>query len=123
LLKNISKDVTYKEIYFLLELFDAIELIKSKPNELFKYIKKYLEKYPYDRQAVFEKKRMLLNSSHKDYVVAFKLDDYYIDEIISTLETLNIDFKVVGGFVEINSFYFNNLANVISSLQSNINCI
>ncbi len=118
LLRNVSKDVTFKEIYFLLQIFDAIEVIESKPNDLFKYIEKYLKKYPYNRRAVFEKKKMLMNSPHKDYIVVFKLDDY-TKEIISTLETLNIDFNVVGDFVEINSFYFNELDTVRESLKSN----
>lgn len=118
LLRNVSKDVTFKEIYFLLQVFDAIDIIESKPNDLFKYIEKYLKKYPYDRRAVFEKKKLLMNSPYKDYVVAFKLDDY-TKEIISTLETLNIDFNVVGDFVEINSFYFNELDVIRESLKTN----
>lgn len=118
LLKNVSKDITYKEVYFLLQVFDAIELVANTPNDIFKYIKKYLEEYPYTRHEVMAKKRLVKNIPNKEYVVAFKLDDY-TKEIISTLENINIDFQVVGDLLYINSFYFNEMPVVRKSLQDN----
>lgn len=118
LLRNISNDVTYKEIYFLLLLFDAIGIIEKNSNELIRHIEKYLKKYPYDRKTIEKKKEFLINSSNKEYVVVFKLNDYE-KEIITTLENLNIDFKVVGSNVFINAFYFNGLENVQHTLQKN----
>lgn len=120
LLKNISDNVTYKEIYFLLLLFDIIEVIKNTSNELVRYIEKYLNKYPYNKKTILEKKKALINSSNKEYFIVFTLEDYE-KEIITTLESLNIDFKVLGNNVLINSFYFNGLENVFSSLQTNTN--
>lgn len=118
LMKNLSNDVTYKEIYFLLLLFEIIEVVQNTSNELFEHIKKYIEKYPYDRNSIMEKKNHVMNSFNKEYVVAFALDDYK-EEIIKKLEELNIDFKVDGDNVLINSFYFNGLNNVLDSLQLN----
>lgn len=118
LLKKISKDTTYKEIYFLLLLFDALEVIKNTPNDLIKHIEKYISKYPYNHKTIEEKKREVFSSSNKEYVVIFSLDDY-ADAIVRTLENLKFDFKVENGNVFVNSFYFNGLENVLSSLQTN----
>lgn len=118
ILKNVSNDVTYKEIYFLLLLFDAIGVVKNNFNELIKHIEKYIKKYPYDQKTIMEKKKNVINSSNKEYVVAFSLKDYE-KEIVRTLKSLNIDFKVINDNVFINSFYFNGLKNIFDSLQSN----
>ncbi len=120
LLKNVSKDVTYREIYFLLQLFEIIGIIKNTPNDLISHIEKYLTKYPYTQKAIAEKKQEVFNVSNKEYVVAFALDDY-MDDAEKTLRSLNFDFKVENGNVLVNSFYFNGLENVLSSLKTNTN--
>lgn len=118
LLKNVSKDVTYKEIYFLAVLFDALEVIQSKPNALTNHMENYIQKYPYDRRTIMDKKKSVITTSNKKYVVVFDLDDYG-KEIVTTLESLNIDFIVNGNNILINAFYFNGLDNVLSSLETN----
>lgn len=118
LLKSISDDVTYKEIYFLALLFDVIEIIKNTPNDLIKYIEKYLKKYPYDEKTIIEKKESVINTSNKDYVFVFTLEEHE-EQIITTLKSLNIDFKIVDNNIFINSFYFNGLNHVLSSLKIN----
>ena len=118
LLKNISKEVTYKEMYFILVLFDVLEVIESTANELIKYIKKYMNKYSYNRKEITQKKQKVISSASKEYVVVFSLDDYE-EEIIATLEKLNIDFKIIDGNIYMNAFYFKGLDNVLSSLQTN----
>ena len=118
LLKNMSKDITYKEIYFLSLLFDAIEVIQSIPNDLIKHIDKYITKYPYNKKTIINRKQEVINASNKEYVVIFSLDNY-AEEIVKTLKNLNLDFKVVNGNVFVNSFYFNGLDNVLSSLKTN----
>lgn len=120
LLKKISKDTTYKEIYFLLVLFDALGVVENTPNDLIKHIEKYISRYPYNHKTIEEKKREVFSSSNKEYVVIFSLDDY-ADAIVNTLENLKFDFKVENGNVFVNSFYFNGLENVLSSLQTNTN--
>ena len=119
LLKNISKEVTYKEMYFILVLFDVVEVIESIPNELIKYIKKYMDKYSYNREEILKKKQKVISSTNKEYILVFSLDDDYEQEIISTLEKLNIDFIIIDSNVYMNAFYFKGLNNVISSLQTN----
>lgn len=112
LFKNVSDEVSYKGIYFLLLLFDAMSVIQSTPNSLSRHMEKYVAKYPYDNTTIKKKKLQVLNSSNKkQYVTAFPLDD---DEkkVIAILKDLNIDFKVENGNVCINSFYFNGLENV-----------
>ena len=101
-------------------LFDALEVLQSTSNDLIKHIEKYISKYPYNHKTIEEKKREVFSSSNKDYVVIFSLDDY-ADAIVSTLEKLKFDFKVENGNVFVNSFYFNGLENVLSSLQTNTN--
>ncbi|MCI8617494.1 MAG: hypothetical protein HFJ60_04535 [Clostridia bacterium] len=118
LIENLSDEITYREIYFLLLLFETIENIKSMSNELFKDIKKYVEKYPYDNESIRKKKKYVMDLLNKNYVIAFYLDEYKTD-IITTLKSLNIDFKVVNDYVFLNSFYFKDLKNVFSSMQLN----
>lgn len=120
LLESLSKDITYREIYFLLLLFDALEVIKNTPNDLIGHLEKYVVKYPYNRRTIMEKKEQVLNASNKEYVIIFHLDDIS-DEIIATLRSLEMDFKVENGNVLINSFYFNGLEHVLSNLQTNTN--
>lgn len=120
LFKNVSKDTTYKEIYFLVLLFDALEVIKNAPNDLIKHIEKYISKYPYGRKTIMKKKQEVINASNKEYVVIFNLDNC-AEEIVQLLENLNFDFKIEDGNVFVNSFYFNGLENVLSSLQTNTN--
>lgn len=118
LLRNISKDVTYKEIYFLLLLFDAIEVVKTTPNELIRHIDKYLQKYPYDPKTILKRKESVINSSNKEYVLALVFNNYE-KELIKTLSDLHMDFMVKENKILINSFYFNGLDNVLNSLQNN----
>lgn len=110
--KNLSEEVTYKEVYFLLLLFDSIRIIEKTPNELFGHIQKFIKEYGYDEKTLDRKKESLKNSSNRDeYTPIFTLDDYEI-EVLKTLENLDIDFKVMADTVLINSFYFNGLEKI-----------
>ena len=51
-LAELSKEVTYKEIYFTLLTFDVLHYIDETPNELKNKIKKYEEKYNYSREKI-----------------------------------------------------------------------
>lgn len=119
LFTNLSDKITYKEIYFLLLLFDMIDIIKSTSNSLARYMEKYLNKYPYDRNTIEKKKEYVINSlSNNEYVKAFSLENEE-EIIISALENLNIDFKIQDNNVYIKAFYFNGLDNVLDSLRVN----
>lgn len=114
LFKNLSEEVTYKEIYFLLQLFDGIDVIQKTPNTLTKHMEKYMARYPYNSETIMKKKMYVLSSSSaKQYVKVFTLDED-IYRIISTLQSLKIDFENRNGDIYINSFYFNGLENAFS---------
>ena len=115
LFNHLTEKITYKEIYFLLLLFDGLDVISKTPNELYKYITKYIMKYPYDNQTIRKKKGVLNESSNKEYLNAFPLDGTE-DTIVDALESLELDFIIVDNNVYINSFYFNGLENVHNSL-------
>ena len=120
LFKNLSQEVTYKEIYCLVLLFEAEDLIRAYPNDLWKKIEKYQLKYAYDQSTILEKKQRVIRNSNKEYIVAFSVREDDNDfKIISTLIALNLDFKVVGNKVLLNSSYFQNLKNVLNSLTNN----
>lgn len=111
LFKKVSNEITYKEIYFLLQLFDVLEIIQKTNNSLTIHMEKYIKKYPYDSKTILKKKMYVLNSSaEKKYVLAFSLDED-ANRIIDALTRLSMDFKVEEG-IYINSFYFNGLEKV-----------
>lgn len=110
ILENVSNDITFKEIYLLLILFDVMEIIQNIPNELIQHVEKYSRTYQYSQKDIIKKKQSVINCSKEmvfSYVEMFSLEDYE-KEITTTLEKLNIDFKIEGENVLINSFYFNN---------------
>lgn len=110
--ENISKNITYKEIYFLLLLFDVTDVIKNTSNILYRQLEKYFAKYPYDRATINRKKIYVMNSNvQKKYVKMLSLIEQR-DKIISILKNLNIDFKVENDGIYINTFYFNGFKEV-----------
>ncbi|MCI9178269.1 MAG: hypothetical protein HFJ28_06990 [Clostridia bacterium] len=115
--KQLPKEVTYKEIYFLALLFDATQVIQSVPNDLARFISRYQEKYAYTAREIEQKKQAVMQLPNKEYVTIFSLDEY-TKQVIRSLEKLNIDFQVLGDKVVINSFYFNGLENVQTFLQA-----
>ena len=117
LLKRVSKEVSYKEIYFIALLFDVFRVLKDNANMLVHYLEKYAEKYPYSQEELAQKKQAVLRSSKKDYVVAFKLDENR-KEIMQTLDSLELDYKLEGDIVLLNAFYFNGMNHVLTSLQT-----
>lgn len=130
LLENLSDEITYKEIYFLLQLFDTIQVVKNTPNGLSRYMEKYLLKYPYDRRTIAKKKEQVRTSlTEKNYVIMFNSDEGDEDnqddesnyQIAQILENLKMDYKIENGNVYISSFYFIGLENVLKSLQENTN--
>ena len=110
--ENISKNITYKEIYFLLLLFDVTDVIKNTSNILYRQLEKYFVKYPYDRATINRKKIYVMNSNvQKKYVKILSLIEQR-DKIISILKNLNMDFKIENDGIYINTFYFKGLKEV-----------
>ena len=119
LFTNLSDKITYKEIYFLLLLFDVIGVINNTSNSLARHMEKYLNKYPYNSHTIEKKKEYVINSlSDNEYVKAFSLENEG-EVIIPALKNLNMDFKIQDNNVYIKAFYFNGLDNVLDSLRVN----
>lgn len=115
LFKNISEEITYKEIYFLLLLFDALDVIQNTENLLKKHIEKYVSKYSYDAKTIATKKQQLINlTKEMKYIKIFDIDED-ADKVTDILKNLQIDFSVEEDGIFVNSFYFNGLENVFSS--------
>lgn len=115
LIKSLSDEITYKEIYLLILLFDAIELIQRTPNSLKNYIEKYSRRYQYSRESIINKKECVLKSqAEKEYTKLFPVDED-AENIIETLQNLKIDFEVTEDSININSFYFNGLEKMFSN--------
>ena len=112
-----SKAVTYKEIYFLVLLLEALPIIESSQNSLSDILKKYQSKYPYGIEKIRQKKQKVKEMASKEYVAIFCLDEHAKD-IKDILEDLNIDFKLLKDTVFINSFYFKGLDHVTKSLEN-----
>lgn len=110
--ENISKNITYKEIYFLLLLFDVTDVIKNTSNILYRQLEKYFVKYPYDRATINRKKIYVINSNvQKKYVKMLSLIEQR-EKIVSILKNLNMDFKIENDGIYINTFYFKGLKEV-----------
>lgn len=117
MLKNISNDVTYKEIYFLLLLFNVADLVLSKPNELTRHLDKYLKQNTYSQYDIDKKKLLVKEMVNKEYVAVFEMTDYEINNIAQIFEYLKFDFIVQKNIVYLNSFYFSGLENISKSLE------
>lgn len=109
--------ITYKDIYFLIVLFDALDLMKTNPNGLTTYLEKYDEKYNYGKEVLYRKKEEVLNCSYpnSDYALIFKGAE---ETIVKSLTECRLDIKIESGNdVYINMFYFKDLENVRNSFQ------
>lgn len=116
ILKNISSDITYREIYFLLVLFECIDSFQNKPNDFGVEMKKYYEKYPYSNKQIKEKKDSVRYLINKEYVYVFSIKQYE-SNILEELEKLNMDFINKENKIFLNKFYFSGLTTVINSLE------
>lgn len=125
-LAELSKEVTYKEIYFILLTFDVLHYIDETPNELKNKIKKYEEKYNYSREKIAEKRKAVksIKNSTTEYLVVFELKESEedINDILrETLTELNFDFVEKENKILLNSFYFTNLKNIMEILELKTN--
>lgn len=119
ILKNVSNNITFKDIYCLLMLFDVMEIIQNTPNELVRHVERYSKRYKYSQRYIMEKKQSVIDSAKVNYLTTFYVEMFSLEDyekgIITTLEKLNIDFKVEGKNVLINSFYFKDLKGFCNS--------
>ena len=125
-LAELSKEVTYKEIYFILLTFDVLHYIDETTNELKNKIKKYEEKYNYSREKIAEKRKAVksIKNATTEYLVVFELKESEedINDILrETLTELNFDFVEKENKILLNSFYFTNLKNIMEILELKTN--
>ncbi len=117
---NILNDsITYKEIYFILLLFNILDDVVSEENDLLKSINKYIVKYAYSNEELKQKKQEVKKSVKKEYIPIFVIKDYDLNIITRTIDKINLDYKIEKGILFLNVFYFNDLVNVKSSLVAN----
>lgn len=120
LLSVLSNDITYKEIYFLLIIFDTLDEVVNKKNELLKHIEKYINKYSYSKKSIDKKKEDVINLENKDYIFTFNINIKEKGIIEYYLKKSKLDYIIKNNEVYLNSFYFKDLENVMMSLENNL---
>lgn len=128
LLEIISQipDISYKEVYFLLILFNAYELIYSNQAKMtgkafLKHIREQHQKYGsiYSRDVIEEKKSLVLNSSNskKRYIKMIQVEEQGISEVERLLHKLKLDYVVTKNEVYLNSFYFSGMESILAAFN------
>ncbi len=121
-IKNLSDDITYKDIYFILILFGLYESVinSKKTNRSFvKNIKKQEEKYEnlYSVSNIEEKKKELLryDNNNKKYIKLFSADKEDLDMFVKALKKYNLDIAISDDIVWLNAFYFQGFKNILKN--------
>lgn len=119
-LEGLSEDIRYKDIYFILIIFDVLEIVNSIPNALKDEIEKYCQKYPYSEAKINEKKKYAFSISSKEYLYAFSVEDEEEkEEAKKMLESLNLDFEMEQKKILLSSFYFEKLERILNNMKAN----
>ena len=118
IVEQLRNDVSYKDIYFLILLFDSLDLMKSSHNGLTIYLEKYDEKFHYGKKEVAQKKEIILKQIYprSNYALIFKDAE---EAVVKAMEECQLDIKVEQGNVYLNMVYFDGL-NVKSSFQTKL---
>lgn len=124
LVSLLDDELTYKEVYFILLLFDLVDKITTR-KEISKSFVVNIEKqeqnprYEYSKEQIEQKKKYVLKRSGKlgDYVKILSSDDSTISKVSHTLEEKNFDFVATGNSIYLNTIYFKELKNVIRCLN------
>ena len=116
--ENVCEEISYKEIYYLLLLFECIEIVQNNSKTLNKYLKKYISQYSYTDSDMEKKKNMLIHSKETHLFVKAIVLDEDCEKYIAILKKLNIDFCFKDNVIYINSFYFQGLNRIFSDEES-----
>ena len=123
-ISNLNSDITYKDVYFILLLFDLIEVIKSTKGiskSFLKGIKKQEQKYgfSYTRDSIESKKQELLSydKQNKTYVKVFSATNSELERFRKILRNEKFDFIISCDDIYLNSFYFQGFENIMKSLN------
>lgn len=124
IVSNLNSDVTYKEVYFILLLFDLIETVNSTKglsNSFIKGINKQVQKYgsSYTKNDLKKKKLELLSydNEKKTYVKVFSASNSDLKRFSTALRNEKFDFIISGNDIYLNSFYFQGFENILKSLS------
>ena len=118
-LQGLSDDISYKDIYFLIVLFDMLPDVRKKCPELYKKIEKYDLRYKYTNEEMNVKKEQVLKSTKKEYIFTFKINDYEENSVRKYLEEYTIDYHIEDNKVYMNKIYFSDLENIKKDLEKN----
>lgn len=117
ILNNLTDNISYKEIYFILLLLNLLDVVKTEDDEFTSNILKYKRKYPYSNSQIKEKNRLLKNNGNSSYIFTFKVNDNEIKEVIKVLDNLELDYLLDNGNILFNEFYFKEMKNVLKDLK------
>lgn len=118
-LNSISDNVTYKEIYFLLVLFNLLDKVKTSQSGLAKKCRKYIDRYVYTEEEILNKKEQVFEIEDKEYIFIFNLNKVENDIVKKELTNCNLDYIIQEDKLYINSFYFKELNNISKDLNKN----
>ncbi len=121
-ISNLKYDITYKEFYLICILFGIYELVIDEnfkiSTSLVESLKKQAQKHSYEEETILYRKEKVLNLKDKQYVCVFQIENpEEIKETKEALESQNLDYKVKGKKVYLNSFYFDGMCNVMKSYE------
>lgn len=124
LISLLDDELTYKEVYFILLLFDLVDKITVRKEISRTFIinmgkLKQNPKYEYSKEEIEQKKKYVFERSGKlgSYVKILSSDDSTISKVSHTLEEKNFDFVATGNSIYLNTIYFKELKNVIRCLN------
>ncbi len=126
ILSELDSEITYKDLYFILLLFDVVDVVISHSmasGSFFKNMQNQVSKYSmlYSKGDIEKKKENVLRYLNKDDVEYVKIatvtNDDDLQKFQSALECGNFEFVVSGDAIYLNSFYFNGLDNVKKCLK------
>lgn len=111
----VSEEVTFKDLYFLLALFNLIDPLKSTDNQLYRCVENYVSKYNYDAQKIADKKERILRDTHNAQyaVLAYTADSNATAERIeNSLKQCRFSFQRDDMAFYMDSRYFGNLKSL-----------
>ena len=115
-LQALSDDISYKDIYFLIVLFDMLDDVRKSCSSLYKKIEKYDLRYKYTQDEMIKKKKAVLNSNSKNYIYTFQIKEFEEKVFKKYLTQYNLDYYIKDNKVYMNSIYFNDLDNIKKDL-------
>ncbi len=125
--RNFKEDISFEELFFVCEVFELTDsFLEALKETVFGYVcdifQKYKKKYSkYSYNYINEKKLKVLNydkTKKKEYVFFVNAPKDSLDLFCNELKRLNLDFKVIGVKIYLNSLYFKALKNLMYNFNN-----